>query len=90
MLEEGKLLAKKAMEIDPRDPVAYFVIGRNLMLLGEHDDAIAALKYSLELNFFRAGSAQLLVVVRLIFDSWVLFNCAHLCSIFSDTFPETE
>ena len=50
LLEEGKLLAKKAMEIDPRDSVAYFAMGRNLMLLGAHDDAIAALKYSLELN----------------------------------------
>jgi adenylate cyclase len=50
LLEEGKLLAKKAMEIDPRDPVAYFAMGRNLMMLGDHDDSIAALKYSLELN----------------------------------------
>jgi len=50
LLQEGNLLAKKAMEIDPRDPVAYFAMGRNLMLLGHHDDSIAALKYSLELN----------------------------------------
>ena len=44
------MLAKKAMEIDRRDPVAYFAMGRNLMMLGDHDNAIAALKYSLELN----------------------------------------
>jgi adenylate cyclase len=50
LLEEGKLLAKQAMEIDPRDPVAYFAMGRNLMMLGHHDDSIAAFKYSLELN----------------------------------------
>lgn len=50
LVEEGKLLAKKAMEIDTRDPVAYFSMGRNLMMLGDHDGAIAALKYSLELN----------------------------------------
>jgi tetratricopeptide (TPR) repeat protein len=50
LLEEGKLLAKKAMSIDPRDPVAYFAMGRNLMMLGDHEDSIAALKYSLELN----------------------------------------
>jgi adenylate cyclase len=50
LVEEGKLLAKKAVEIDPRDPIAYFSMGRNLMMLGDHDGAIAALKYSLELN----------------------------------------
>jgi len=50
LLEEGKLLAKKAMKIDTRDPVAYFSMGRHLMMLGDHDGAIAALKYSLELN----------------------------------------
>ena len=50
LLEEGKLLAKKAMEIDPRDPVAYFAIGRLHMMQGDHDDSIAALKNSLELN----------------------------------------
>jgi len=50
LLEEGKQLAKKAMEIDARDPVAYFAIGRIHMMQGEHDESIAALKYSLELN----------------------------------------
>jgi tetratricopeptide (TPR) repeat protein len=50
LVEEGELLAKKAMEIDPRDPVAYFAMGRILMMLGDHDSSIAALKYSLELN----------------------------------------
>ncbi|MHC4220997.1 MAG: adenylate/guanylate cyclase domain-containing protein, partial [Planctomycetota bacterium] len=50
LMEEGELLAKKAMEIDPRDPVAYFAMGRILMMLGDHESSIAALKYSLELN----------------------------------------
>jgi adenylate cyclase len=50
LLEEGKLLATKAMEMDPRDPVAYFAIGRLHMMQGDHDDSIAALKTSLELN----------------------------------------
>jgi adenylate cyclase len=50
LVEEGKLLAKKALEIDPRDPFAYFAMGRILMMLGDHDSSIAALKYSLELN----------------------------------------
>jgi len=49
-VEAGKLLVKKAMELDPRDAIAYFAIGRLLMLQGEHDDSIAALKKSLELN----------------------------------------
>ena len=50
LLEEGRLLAKKAMEIDSRDPVAYFAIGRIHMMQGDHDDSIAELNYSLELN----------------------------------------
>ena len=50
LLEEGKQLAKKAMEIDVRDPVAHFAIGRIHMMQGDHDESIAALKYSLELN----------------------------------------
>ena len=50
LLEEGRMLAKKAIEIDPRDPVAYFSIGRLYMMQGHHDDSIAALKTSLELN----------------------------------------
>lgn len=50
LVEEGKLLAKKALEVDPRDPIAHFAMGRNLFALSDHDGAIAALKYSLELN----------------------------------------
>lgn len=50
LLEEGRQLAKKAMEIDSRDPIAYFAIGRIHMMQGDHDESIAAIKYSLELN----------------------------------------
>ena len=50
LLEEGKVLAIKAIEIDSRDPVAYFAIGRIQMMQGDHDDSIAALRNSLELN----------------------------------------
>lgn len=65
-LEEGKCLAQKAMETDPRDPVGYFAIGRIYMMLGAHDDAIAALKTALELNpnyaqaYFGLGFVQTL------------------------------
>ena len=47
---DGKQLAQKAMEIDARDPAAYFSIGRIHMLQSDHDESIAAFKYSLELN----------------------------------------
>ena len=66
LLEEGKCLAQKAMEIDPRDPVGYFAIGRIYMMLGAHDDSIAALKTALELNpnyaqaYFGLGFVQTL------------------------------
>jgi len=50
LLDEGARLAEKALEIDPRDPVGYFALGRILMLQGNHDESIAALKNSLELN----------------------------------------
>jgi adenylate cyclase len=66
LLEEGKQLAQKAMEIDARDPVAYFALGRIHMLQANHDESIAALKYSLELNpnfahsYFGLGFALML------------------------------
>ena len=50
LLEEGVTLAQKAMETDSRDPVAYFAMGRNLMMLRDHESSIAALRNSLELN----------------------------------------
>jgi adenylate cyclase len=49
-LEEGLELAKKAMKLDSREAIAYFAIGRIHMMLGNHDDSIAALEKSLELN----------------------------------------
>ena len=50
LLNDGRRLAEKALEIDSRDPVGYFALGRILMMQGNHDDSIAALKSSLELN----------------------------------------
>ena len=49
-LQAGKVLAKKALELDAQDAIAYFAIGRIHMMQGDHDDSIAALKKSLELN----------------------------------------
>jgi tetratricopeptide (TPR) repeat protein len=66
LLDEGKFLAQKAMETDPRDPVGYFAIGRIYMMLGAHDESIAALKTALELNpnyaqaYFGLGFVQTL------------------------------
>jgi len=65
-LVAGKVLAKKAIELDPRDAIGYFALGRIHMLQGSHDDSIAALKYSLELNpnfahsYFGLGFANML------------------------------
>ncbi len=65
-LKEGKVLAKKAVELDPRDAIGYFALGRIHMVQGNHDDSIAALKYSLELNpnfahsYFGLGMAFML------------------------------
>ncbi len=65
-LKEGKVLAKKAVGLDPRDAIGYFALGRIHMVQGNHDDSIAALKYSLELNpnfahsFFGLGMAFML------------------------------
>ena len=49
-LAEGMVAAKKALQCDDKDAVAYFAAGRIHMVLGEHDDSIAALEKSLELN----------------------------------------
>ncbi len=49
-LAEGMAAAKKALQCDDKDAVAYFAAGRIHMMLGEHDDSIAALEKSLELN----------------------------------------
>jgi adenylate cyclase len=49
-LAEGMLAAKKALQCDDKDAVAYFAAGRIHMMRGEHDDSVAALEKSLELN----------------------------------------
>ncbi len=49
-LAEGMLAAKKALQCDDKDAVAYFAAGRIHMMCGEHDDSVAALEKSLELN----------------------------------------
>ena len=49
-LEEGMTLAKKALALDDKDPVAYFAVGRIHMMQGQHDDSIASLETAIELN----------------------------------------
>jgi adenylate cyclase len=49
-LEEGMTLAKKALALDDKDPVAYFAAGRIQMMQGQHDDSIASLETAIELN----------------------------------------
>ncbi len=49
-LTDGMAAAKKALQRDDKDAVAYFAAGRIHMMLGEHDDSVAALEKSLELN----------------------------------------
>ncbi len=49
-LQDGMAIAQKALALDNKDPVAYFGIGRILMMQGKHDDSIAALETAVELN----------------------------------------
>ena len=49
-LDAGMTLAKKALALDDKDPVAYFAAGRIHMMQGQHDDSIASLETSIELN----------------------------------------
>ena len=49
-LDTGMTLAKKALALDDKDPVAYFAAGRIYMMRGRHDDSIASLETSIELN----------------------------------------
>ncbi len=49
-LERGMALAKKALVLDDKDPSGYFAAGRIHMMRGRHDDSIAALETSIELN----------------------------------------
>ncbi len=50
LLVEGMNAAKKALERDDRDAISYFAIGRIRMMLGNHDESIAALRKSIDLN----------------------------------------
>ena len=49
-LAQGMVAAKKALQYDDKDAVAYFAAGRIHMMRGEHDSSVAALERSLELN----------------------------------------
>ena len=49
-LTEGMAAAKKALQCDDKDAIAYFSVGRIHMMRGEHDSSVAALEKSLEHN----------------------------------------
>ncbi len=49
-LDAGMTLAKQALALDDKDPVAYFAAGRIYMMRGRHDDSTAALNTAIELN----------------------------------------
>ena len=49
-LDLGMQAARRAIQIDERDPVGHFAIGRIYMMKGEHDASIAALEKAIELN----------------------------------------
>jgi adenylate cyclase len=49
-LGAGMALAQQALARDDKDPIAYFAAGRIHMMQGRHDDSIAALETSIELN----------------------------------------
>lgn len=49
-LEAALTKAKKALELDDKDPVAYFALGRVYMMRGEHDASVAELEKALELS----------------------------------------
>jgi adenylate cyclase len=49
-LDLGMKAARRALQIDDKDPVGYFAIGRIHMMLGEHEASIGALETAIELN----------------------------------------
>jgi adenylate cyclase len=49
-LEAAFTAAKKALALDDKDPVAYFALGRVVMLRGEHDASVAELEKAVELS----------------------------------------
>jgi adenylate cyclase len=46
----GMKAARRALQIDDKDPVGYFAIGRIHMMQGDHDASIGALETSIRLN----------------------------------------
>ena len=49
-LELGMAAARRALQVDDKDPVGYFAIGRIHMMQGNHDASVAALRRAIELN----------------------------------------
>jgi len=49
-LEKALTVAKKALALDDKDPVAYLALGRVYTMLGEHDASVAANEKALELS----------------------------------------
>ena len=65
-LEEGLSAAKQALSLDDKDYVAYFALGRILMMRSEHDASIRALEKSISLNpSFAKGHYALGMVLML-------------------------
>ena len=49
-LQEGMEAARNALQRDDKDAISYFAVGRIHMMQGSHDESIAALRKSIELN----------------------------------------
>ena len=49
-LEVALTVAKKALALDDKDPVAYFALGRVYMMRGEHDASVGELEKALDLS----------------------------------------
>ncbi len=49
-LQEGLEAGKIALKCDDKDAISYFAIARIRMMLGDHDESIASLEKSIELN----------------------------------------
>jgi adenylate cyclase len=49
-LDLGMKAARRALQIDDKDPVGYFAIGRIHMMQGRHDASIGALETAIQLN----------------------------------------
>jgi adenylate cyclase len=49
-LDLGMAAARRALQVDDKDPVGYFAIGRIHMMQGDHDASIGALETSIRFN----------------------------------------